>query len=143
MFSWIQLTPCLHTLSLVIRIVLAQRPTTLVLIMINSCSYSINDLVFIQFQLLIKSLIGAQLQQRGFGANTYRFKSLHFKDRIKYSRGVQLFGSRWDRVGLEKEFYNKTSICLVLIVIRSCVKIDSVDMLKFTHTQIQYVWFSV
>jgi len=26
---------------------------------------------------------------------------------------------------------------------RSCVKIDSVDMLKFTHTQVQYVWISV
>ena len=26
---------------------------------------------------------------------------------------------------------------------RSCVKIDSVDMLKFMHTQVQYVWSSV
>ena len=31
----------------VIRLLLAQRPITLVLMMINSCSYSTNDLVFI------------------------------------------------------------------------------------------------
>ena len=37
-----------------------------------------------------------------------------------------------DRVGLEKEFYKKTSVCLV--VFRSCVRIVSLDMLKFTHT---------
>ena len=38
--------------------VLAQRPITLVLMMINSCSYSTNDLVFIKFQIFIKILVG-------------------------------------------------------------------------------------
>ena len=31
----------------------------------------------------------------------------------------------------------------LLVCVRSCVKIDSVDMLNFTHTKVQYVWFSV
>ena len=35
-----------------------------------------------------------------------------------------------------------TSVCLVCV--RSCVKIDSIDMLKFTYThKFQYVWFLV
>ena len=33
---------------------LARRPITLVLMMINLCSYSTNDLVFIQFQIFNK-----------------------------------------------------------------------------------------
>jgi len=44
--------------------VLAQRPITLVLMMINSCSYCTNDLVFISFRYLIKILVGVQLQQK-------------------------------------------------------------------------------
>ena len=32
-------------------LLLAQRPITLVLMMINSCSYNSNDLVFIKFQI--------------------------------------------------------------------------------------------
>ena len=37
---------------------LAQRPITLVLMMINSCCYSTNDLVFNSFRYLIKILVG-------------------------------------------------------------------------------------
>ena len=35
---------------------LAQRPITLILIMINSCSYSINDLLLIKFQIFDQDL---------------------------------------------------------------------------------------
>ena len=37
---------------------LAQRPITLVLMMINSCSYSTNDLVFNKLQILTRILVG-------------------------------------------------------------------------------------
>jgi len=37
---------------------LAQRPITLVLMIINSCSYNTNDLVFNKFQIFIKILVG-------------------------------------------------------------------------------------
>ena len=37
-------------------LMLAQRPITLVLMMINSCSYSTNDLVFNKFQILYQDL---------------------------------------------------------------------------------------
>ena len=36
--------------------VLAQRPITLVLMMINSCSYSTNDFMFIKFQIFNQDL---------------------------------------------------------------------------------------
>ena len=36
---------------------LAQRPITLVLMMINSCNYSVDDLVFNKFQIFIKILV--------------------------------------------------------------------------------------
>ena len=39
-------------------LMLAQRTITLVLILINSCSYSTNDLVLFKFQILIKILVG-------------------------------------------------------------------------------------
>ena len=35
---------------------LAQRPITLILMMINSCSYSINDIVFNKFQIFNQDL---------------------------------------------------------------------------------------
>ena len=41
------------------RRLLAQRPITLVLMMINSCSYSTNDLVFNCDRSMIKILVGA------------------------------------------------------------------------------------
>ena len=55
--------------------------------------------------------------------------------------GVKLFGSCLDRVDLEKEFYKKTSVCLVEFIFRSCVKIDSIDMLKFIHTRTSFNMF--
>jgi len=39
-----------------IKTMLAQRPITLVLMMINSCSYSTNDLVFNKFQIFGQDL---------------------------------------------------------------------------------------
>ena len=37
-------------------LMLAQRPITLILIMINSCNYSTNNLVFIKFQIFNQDL---------------------------------------------------------------------------------------
>ena len=41
-----------------LRNMLAQRPITLVLMMINLCSYITNDLVFISLRFVIKILVG-------------------------------------------------------------------------------------
>ena len=41
-----------------VSFVLAQRPITLILMMINSCSYSTNDIVFIDFRFSIMILVG-------------------------------------------------------------------------------------
>jgi len=38
--------------------IVARKPITLVLMMINSCSYSTNDLVLYKFQILNKLLVG-------------------------------------------------------------------------------------
>ena len=61
------------------------------------------------------------------------------QDRIQHSVGVKLVGSRLDRVDLEVRrlrFVFQFSLC------RSCVKIDSVDMLNFTHTGFNMFGFS-
>ena len=53
---------------------LAQRLITLVLMMINSCSYSTNDLVFIKFQIfdqdLSRYLASTKDSKSSFGAST-------------------------------------------------------------------------
>ena len=53
---------------------LAQRPITLVLMMINSCSYSTNDLVFTKSQIcdqdLSRCLTSTKDLKSSFGANT-------------------------------------------------------------------------
>ena len=77
---------------------LAQRPITLVLMMINSCSYSLPMILCsISFRYLIKILIGVWLQQRSFGANTCRFKS----SRIKIASSTRLESNSLDRVWIE------------------------------------------
>ena len=54
----------------VVVLVLAQRPFTLVLTMINSCSYSLlMILCLINFRFLIKILVGVWLQQKSFKTN--------------------------------------------------------------------------
>ena len=40
-----------------VMLMLAQRPITLVLMMINSCSYSTNDLCLLSFRYSIKILV--------------------------------------------------------------------------------------
>ena len=45
-------------LNKMVKLLLVQRPITLVFIMINSYNYSTNDLVFIKFQIFIKMLVG-------------------------------------------------------------------------------------
>ena len=54
-----------------------------------------------------------------------QIQELAHQDRIQYSVGVKLFGSGH----LEDKDRQKN-----FSLFRSCVKIDSVDMLKFTHT---------
>ena len=54
---------------------LAQRPSTLVLMMINSCSYSTNDLIFNKFQIfdhdLGRCLASTKDSKSSFEASTY------------------------------------------------------------------------
>ena len=62
-FYWALLNSCMYnSMSFVIikkGRLLAQKPITLVLKLINSCNYSINDLVVFKFQILIKILVDA------------------------------------------------------------------------------------
>ena len=77
---------------------LAQRPVTLVLMMINSCSYSLlMILCLFILRYLIKILVDVWLQQRSFGANTCRFKS----SRVKIASSTRLESSSLDRVWIE------------------------------------------
>ena len=54
---------------------LVQRPITLILMMINSCSYNTNDLVFIKFQIfnqdLSRCLASIKDSKSSFKASTY------------------------------------------------------------------------
>ena len=61
------------------------------------------------------------------------------QDRILYSVGVKLVGSRLDQVDLEKEFYKKISVCVQYVQI--IVKVDSIDKLKFAHSSLKFVDF--
>ena len=74
--SWIDPEKFSKIKHIILRIMvklLAQRPITLVL-MINSCSYSINDLVFIKFQIfnqdLSRFLSSIKNSKSSFEANT-------------------------------------------------------------------------
>ena len=56
--------------------------------------------------------------------------------------GVKLGESRLDRVGLKTEFIKKASVCLDNVCLYLVLKVDSVDMLKFTiHTQVSCFGF--
>ena len=119
---------------------LAQRPITLVLMMINSCSYSLlMILCLFTFSYLSRSQ-WCVTSTKVFWSLHALIQELAHQDHIQHSVRVQLVGTCLERVDLENEFYKKTSVCVVQIL----CKIDSVDMLKFTHTQkFQYVWLSV
>ena len=77
---------------------LARWPITLVLMMINSCSYSTNDLVFIQSQIcdqdLSRCVASTKDLKSSFGASTVWFKSLC----IKTTSSTQEESSSLDRV---------------------------------------------
>ena len=91
---------------------LAQRPITLVLMMINSCSYNINDLVLIKFQILNQDLSRclaltrdsnqvlklAYIDSRAFALRSHQALKEKSSSWIK-------FGSRQDGV---KDFQEKT-----------------------------------
>ena len=102
---------------------LAQRSNTLVLMMINSCSYSLlMILCLISFKYLIKILVGVWLQQRSFGANTCRFKSL----RVKIASSIRSESSLLDRVWIESTWRRSSTrrlrFVFSLAVFRSCVR---------------------
>ena len=91
---------------------MAQRPITLVSMMINSCSYVTNDLVFIKFQILIKILVGVLASIKRLKVKTRSYHALiqvlAFKDRIKYLRWSPSRLDRvLDRVDLEKRSIRK------------------------------------
>jgi len=89
---------------------LAQRPITLILMMINSCSYSLlMILCLISFRYLTKILVGVWLQQRSFGANTYWFKS----SCVKIASNTRLSQARWIAFGSSRLGHKKNSVCLV------------------------------
>ena len=77
---------------------LAQWPITLVLMMINSCSYSTNDLVFNYWQIhdqdLSRCVASTKDLKSSFGASTVWFKSLC----IKTTSCTQEESSSMDRV---------------------------------------------
>ena len=112
---------------------------TLVLMMINSYSYSTNDLVFIQFQIYYQDISRCLASTKEFW-NTCRFKS----SRVKIASSTRLESSLLDRIWIEST-QRKSSTRRLQFVFRSCVKIGNVDMLKFTHThtythtKVQYV----
>ena len=75
-----------------------------------------------------------------FSFNNGVLKLTHVDSRARVSRShlalglSKLVGLCLDRVVLKMRIDKKTSACLVCVI--SCVKIDSIDMLKFTQTQV-------
>ena len=84
------LPPCPHKKA----ILLAQRSTTLDLMMINSCSYSTNDLVLFKLQVSIKILVWclafSKDSKSRFNANTCWFKSSSIKITFSTQEWVKL-----------------------------------------------------
>ena len=114
---------------------LAQRPITLVLMVINSYSYSLLMIQYlISLRYLIKILVGDQLQQRSL-------ELTHVDSRVRASRSHLALGwsqARWIAFGSSWHGDKKTSVCVQFSMFRPCVKVESIDMLKFTraHTQV-------
>ena len=93
---------------------LAQRPITLVLMMINSCSYSLLIILWYSFRYLIKILVGESASTKVFWSFHMVIQELERQVHIYHSVGVKLVGSRLDRVNLETALYKKTSVCFSL-----------------------------
>ena len=93
------------------RKLLAQRPITLVLMMINLYSYSTNNLVFIKFQIYRSRSLLVFSFNKGFQVMFWSqqglIQELVHQDHIKYSRGVQLIGSCLDQVKKEKKTFKR------------------------------------
>ena len=109
------------------RSLLAQRPITLVLMMINSCSYSTNNLVFNQYQIFDQDLSWCLASTKDLKSKFQRqhvlIQELAHQDCIKYSRGVQLIESRFgpSQEG-EEDFQEK-------IFKKPCVMVVSIKIL--------------
>ena len=78
--------------------------------MINSCSYSTNDLVFIKFQIfnedLSRCLASTKGSKSSFETNML-IQELVLQDRIKYSKRSLAHGSSLDQVEIEKKIFNR------------------------------------
>ena len=93
---------------------LAQRPITLVLMMINSCSYSTNDLVLFKFQICLPdlnwSLVSTKYSKSSFKTSMYRFKSSSIniisrtQDEV-YLEGIKFRSSLLEKEDLQEDLY--------------------------------------
>ena len=92
------------------------------------------------FRYLTKILVGDYLQQRSFEANTCWFKS----SRVKIASALCWSQARWiifrsNRLG--EGVLQEDLGLFSLRLFRSCVKVDSIDILKFICTHKFKVWF--
>ena len=103
---------------------LAQRPITLVLMMINSCSYITNDLVFNKLQIfdqdLSQCLASIKDSKSSFEASTCWFKRSHFKTASSTQEKSSSLNQSLDQVKTEKKIFKKkfsrleSSVCKCL-----------------------------
>jgi len=104
------LTKMTYFLVSIVLWLLAQRPITLILMMINSYSYSTNDLMFIKFQIFNQDfsqcLVSTKDSKSSFEANTYgsRARASRLHQVLKRSLA---HGSILDQVKMVKKIFNR------------------------------------